>query len=112
MITPDGQSIGLAARPPYADVFTSHGASHISSSVPLLDEDLSNSINPGKFKWEAKSSSESLTGLGRRSSGANSDTGKKMLPGRRKRSRLCLKLGGAFLLLLFVNSRLFEFHRR
>lgn len=98
--------ISLSSRAPYLDKPSSHIGSDISLSEPLLEDESQSAKRPRRSKWRTLASLKILSGIPREFLGTRDGKSEKMLPGKRKRSRLCLKLGFGILLVLYVRSLL------
>lgn len=104
MNRPDEAIGGLTSRNFYIDENTSQSSSQLSASEPLLEEELQSTKpilhNP---KWRAWLSVKNF-GRSRRkpSRPDDDDIREKPMLMKRKRSRLCLKIGLGILVLLYV----------
>lgn len=103
MNRPDEETIGLTSQNLYIDEAPSQSSSQLSASEPLLEED-NRSPNPilHRPKWRALLSSKNPSKSRRKPSKPGNDIGEKPTLKKRKRSRLCLKIGLAILVLLGV----------
>lgn len=99
------ESIGLTARGPYLDDTNAYSDSHLSVSDTILEDD-SDSLNENfqqRPKWRTLFSSIFTNRARRKLSKSGNVTREKMLLGKRKGSRLCLKVGFGILVLLYGN---------
>ena len=103
MNRPDEGSAGLMSRSLYLDAAPSQRSSQLSASEPLLEED-NHSTNPiiHRPKWKALLSAKNISRSRRKPSRAGNDIGEKSPSKKRRRSRLCMKIGLGILVLLYV----------
>ena len=103
MNRPDEASAGLLSRISYLDDAPSQSSSQLSASEPLLEED-NHSTNPiiHRPKWKALLSAKNLSKSRRKPSKPGNDIAEKPPIKKRRRSRLCMKIGLGILVLLYV----------
>lgn len=99
----DETNAGLPSRNLYIDDDPSQSSSHLSTSEPLLEED-DQFTHPTLHgpSWKVWLSAKDISRSRRKPSRSGNDFGEKTLYKRRKRSRLCLRIGLVILVLLYV----------